>query len=295
MSSFGRYSNRSTSSVNTSQDDYNTGASQFAQPGGFSVEGEGTPQKDQGARSGAVVQTLTPLTVRQVYNAGQSHPDDVFRVDEKELNQVTLVGQISSVEVNRNVQLLLDDSTGKILVQMWLEVSDDQIDNLDDQKSKYQEGSYVRVVGQVGYFMEKRVILAFRILPVEDKNEITFHLLEAIYVHLYNTRGAPTSSSSVSSTSSTTTTSTHHAMPQLSQGGTQLNALQNEVFDIVGGFSNSEDGCDVTFIQESMKSKASPKQIQDAINYLSTHALIYNTIDESHFTVATEEEGHAEY
>lgn len=41
-------------------------------------------------RSGAIVQTLTPVTVRQLQLAQHSHPDDIFKVDDRELNQVSL-------------------------------------------------------------------------------------------------------------------------------------------------------------------------------------------------------------
>lgn len=35
-------------------------------------------------------------------------------------------------------------------------------------------------------------MMVFRILPIQDFNEVTYHLLEALYVHLYNTRGPST-------------------------------------------------------------------------------------------------------
>lgn len=63
--------------------------------GGFhGTQGEGdTPRAAK--RSGAIVQTLTPVTVRQLHLATHTHPDDIFKVDDRELNQVQLAQTLS--------------------------------------------------------------------------------------------------------------------------------------------------------------------------------------------------------
>lgn len=50
---------------------------------------------------------------------------------------------------------------------------------------------YVRVIGQLKSFNNKRSINAQVMKKITDFNEIQYHLLEAIYVHLYHTRGPP--------------------------------------------------------------------------------------------------------
>ena len=47
----------------------------------------------------------------------------------------------------------------------------------------------MRIVGNLRSFQGQRSLVAFRVLPVADMNEITFHNLQAIYVHLVNTKG----------------------------------------------------------------------------------------------------------
>lgn len=144
----------------------------------------------KGGPSGGIIQTLTPVTIRQLYNATQQQPEDIFKVDGKELNQVTIVGQIMSSQIqSTNLELLIDDSTGKIEVRQWLEPDEGGNNSLEDQRAQFKEGVYVRVVGHLRAFQQKRSIMAFRIQPIDDWNEITFHLLEAIHVHLFNTRG----------------------------------------------------------------------------------------------------------
>ena len=45
------------------------------------------------------------------------------------------------------------------------------------------------MVGSVKSWQGQPTMTAFKILPVTDFNEITFHMLDAIHVHLHNTRG----------------------------------------------------------------------------------------------------------
>jgi hypothetical protein len=53
----------------------------------------------------------------------------------------------------------------------------------------FRENAYVRATGHFRGFNQKRHLGAFNIRPIADFNEITFHNLEAIYCHLYFTRG----------------------------------------------------------------------------------------------------------
>jgi hypothetical protein len=51
------------------------------------------------------------------------------------------------------------------------------------------EGSYVRVFGNLRPTPGGRSVVGFQLLPITDFNEITFHYLEVIAVHLRNTQG----------------------------------------------------------------------------------------------------------
>ena len=52
-----------------------------------------------------------------------------------------------------------------------------------------RENIYVRVHGHVRAFAGKRSIVAFRVAPIADMNELTTHMLEVIYAHAYLVRG----------------------------------------------------------------------------------------------------------
>ena len=49
--------------------------------------------------------------------------------------------------------------------------------------------TYVRACGNLRSLDNKRSMLAFRIKPVKDYDEITFHNLQCIFQHLHLTKG----------------------------------------------------------------------------------------------------------
>jgi len=209
--------------------------------GGFSNDNPtNTPKKSQ-YRSGANKQSLLPLTIRQLLTSAQSHTDDIFKVDGRELAQITIVGLITSVhEQSTFLNYWVDDGTGKIEVRLWL----DQDDNdFTTQKSAWREGVYVRVVGHLRSFNGVRSIVGFRIQPIHDFNEITFHLLEVIYVHLYNIKTKATNPD----TSNTTTQSTPVQTSNYSTGYDQQAQYNNDAPNQIYNDTNQDQGNNYNF------------------------------------------------
>ena len=65
-------------------------------------------------------------------------------------------------------------------------------DILDQQERvSCREGMYVKVVGHLKQFNKLRNIVAFRIKPIEDYNEVTHHLTEVMYCHLTASKTPP--------------------------------------------------------------------------------------------------------
>ena len=72
----------------------------------------------------------------------------------------------------------------------WFSKQD--LDLLDQQeRASCREGMYVKVIGHLKPFNKQKNIIAFKIRPVEDFNEVTHHLCEVMYTHLAVTRGPP--------------------------------------------------------------------------------------------------------
>jgi replication factor A2 len=104
--------------------------------------------------------------------------------------QLTLVGQIRNISnQTTNTTYRLDDGTGSVEVKQW--ISPDTEDQNNPNKAKLVEGAYCRAWGKLKSFNDRRSVGATIIRPIEDMNEISYHMLEATAVHLYFTRGPP--------------------------------------------------------------------------------------------------------
>lgn len=53
----------------------------------------------------------------------------------------------------------------------------------DERVQACRENTYVRVCGTVRSFGGKKNIVAFKVVPLMDMNELTYHLLEVIHSH----------------------------------------------------------------------------------------------------------------
>ena len=58
----------------------------------------------------------------------------------------------------------------------------------EDRTIPMRENTYVRVFGNVRSFQNQRSLVAFKITPIEDMNELTTHLLEVVHSHLWWTK-----------------------------------------------------------------------------------------------------------
>ncbi|KAL3701791.1 hypothetical protein R1sor_019813 [Riccia sorocarpa] len=82
-----------------------------------------------------------------------------------------------------DVTFLLDDYTGVIRVKKWVDPKDSsELREFDSLRNM----SYVRVFGHLHNLEGTINLIATKIRPIEDFNEVTFHFLEVIYVHARN-------------------------------------------------------------------------------------------------------------
>ncbi|KAJ8067796.1 hypothetical protein OCU04_003393 [Sclerotinia nivalis] len=175
------------------QNNYSTttyGAQGGADGGGFVQGGyggsQGGSQDSPGGTKTYGKDTLRPVTIKQILDAVQPHPDADFKIDGSEVTQLSFVGQVHSISTQAtNNTYKVDDGTGLIEVKQWID-NDAEPDNA---KPVPQEGQYIHVWGRLKSFHDKRHVGAHIIRPVTDMNEVTFHGLEATLVHLHFTRG----------------------------------------------------------------------------------------------------------
>ncbi|KAK4544472.1 hypothetical protein LTR36_004363 [Oleoguttula mirabilis] len=167
------------------------GAQGGAAGGGFMP---GSQSDSPGAKRTYGKDTLRPVTIKQLVDAHHPHPDaEYFMIDNSEATQVTFVGQIRNISTQTtNVTYKLDDGTGIIEVKVWIdaEAFADPA-HPGNERPKPVEQGYARCWGRLKAFNNKRHVGANVIRPIQDFNEIQYHLLEATAVHLHFTRGSP--------------------------------------------------------------------------------------------------------
>lgn len=167
------------------------GAQGGAGGGGFMSGSQGGSQENPAGKGTYGQDTLRPVTIKQVLEAQQPHPDATFKIDDVEVTQLSFVGQIRNISTQTtNITYKLDDGTGTVEVKQWID-ADGTNDMSSSSPSKLSVNEWVRVWGRLKQFNDRRHVGAHVIRPVENKMEITYHLLEATYVHLYFTRGDP--------------------------------------------------------------------------------------------------------
>jgi len=213
----------------------------------------------------------------------QAHPEDAFKIDARELNQITIVGMILAVtEAATNVSFNVDDGTGKIEVRIWLD-SEEPAESANEKRAGWRVGAYIRVIGHLRSFNNKRSVMAFRIQPIVDLNEITYHLCECVYVHLQNTKGNLQGSSSNTSTTAPTSFANAYSAPQATLNS-HLSDIHGQVLTVIRTLAaHRSEGISVQQIASQVKCDIAA--VRHAMEFLSSEGHVYSTIDEDHFQV----------
>jgi len=219
--------------------------------------------------------TSLPCTAAQILNT--QHVDDRFMMDNIELHQVTIVGIVRSVkETSTRIEYFIDDMTGPPLdVRQF--VDNDENTPEEEREVPARENMYVRVHGHVRSFQGKHHVMAFKISPITDMNELTTHMLEVVHSHLSLTRAASVMSSAPNQSIS------YGDMGGYSGARTDpgLSPIQAQVHRAISACAD-EQGVSITHLCEKLRGTP-VNAIRDAVEFLSSEGHIYSTIDDEHF------------
>ncbi|KXS18114.1 nucleic acid-binding protein, partial [Gonapodya prolifera JEL478] len=269
-------------------------------------------------------QTLRPLTIRQLLSASQPIPDQPFRLDGAELSQVTFVARILDVqEQSTNVTYKVEDGTGEAEVRWWLDGGEG--DWMARRRAQLVANTYCRIVGHFRSFNNKKSLVAFSVRPVEDANEITYHNLAAISVHLYLTRGTPGVTGGAANTSDGLGSEMDMGIYGGLGGGMGMGggiggmgstgvggsigvgggapqpqyAQPAQSVDIRGDFtpiqqailraakrSTTSEGVNIYTVANACRTFATEQDVRNAVEFLIGEGHLYSTIDDNHFKVS---------
>ncbi|KAI8997888.1 hypothetical protein BDB01DRAFT_61296 [Pilobolus umbonatus] len=107
-----------------------------------------------------------PMTISQLY---KYNSDNIL---------TSIVGVVLSRTIKELYSIYyIEDGTGIIEVRYMHDTKEDQIDIKPD--------TYVRVITRIFNHNNLMYYTAFHIRAIDDYNEITFHLLNAVYTHTH--------------------------------------------------------------------------------------------------------------
>lgn len=178
---------------------------------------------------------------------------------------LTVIGVLHKLEISKNkITYEIEDETGAIKCFRWLE------SHGNIPKLLAETNTYVRVYGHLCNEDEQQQIFALCILPLEDLNELTNHLLEVTYVTLKARQIA------ASSNTDPNLVDNHNLF------NNNMTDEQVTVFNVIKNWRDSEDGierCDI-------KRRVPPRillRVDDIIDFLQSEGLIYSTITNDYF------------
>ncbi|EMR08743.1 hypothetical protein PNEG_02917 [Pneumocystis murina B123] len=180
----------------------------------------------------------------------------------------------------------MEDGTGLIEVKQWLEMETITDDN-PKKNIDITPDTYVRVIGQLKSFNNKRHIYAHHIRPISDLNEVQYHILETTAIHLYFTRGPPQNNDSSKPFTTIDRNSSNYGIHDPMNINEMLGAqfsLRNlspylqKVMAAVHAAPNTNEGVNIHQLAKTIGGG----NIERAIEELTNDGLLYTTIDDEH-------------
>ncbi|NXU48952.1 RFA2 protein, partial [Turnix velox] len=192
--------------------------------------------------------------------------------------QVTIVGIIRHVEkAPTNVLYKVDDMTAAPMdVRQWVDT-----DDVGSESFVVPPGTYVKVAGHLRSFQNKKSLVAFKIMPVENMNELTAHILEIVNAHMIlrkNLMAAPRGLQSFPSVG------TGDVGGYGGGGSLPVNGLtihQSQVLNLIKNCPVPE-GMSLQELKVQLHNM-SMATIKQAVEFLSSEGHIYSTVDDDHY------------
>ncbi|KAL6053286.1 hypothetical protein STEG23_009381 [Scotinomys teguina] len=249
------------------------GAGGYTQsPGGF-----GSPTPSQAEKKSRVrAQYLVPCTISQLLSATLT--DEVFKIGNVEISQVTIVGIIRHAEkAPTNIVYKIDDMTAAPMdVRQWVDT-----DDASGENTVVPPETYVKVAGHLRSFQNKKSLVAFKIIPLEDMNEFTAHILEVINSHLMLSKVSSQLSAGKPSISNPGMGEPGNFNGNNFMPANGLTVTQNQVLNLIKACPRPE-GLNFQDLRNQLQHMP-VASIKQAVDFLCNEGHIYSTVDDDHF------------
>jgi len=234
-----------------------------------------------------LIKYVVPVTAQTISLCNQVEGEtSVFEYNQLRFHQIYFIGIIRSVVKRANdITYLVDDMTSTCInVKLQSDDSDEMETEEDKTHSQFIENQYVKVFGIIKSLQGQKNVQAFRILPIKELNELTYHMLECMNATIYFSNksagndgmdigmGNPLKNANFGGNN-------YESHGSSSSGG--LTGIHLQISSMVKQNKSSE-GVNVKDVCAYFKNIPENK-IREAMEFLSTEGHIYSTIDDEHF------------
>ncbi|XP_007120404.1 replication protein A 32 kDa subunit isoform X3 [Physeter macrocephalus] len=141
--------------------------------------------------------------------------------------------------------------------------------------------TYVKVAGHLRSFQNKKSLVAFKIMPLEDMNEFTTHILEVVNAHMMLSKSNSQPSAGRAPISNPGMGEAGNFGGNSFMPANGLNMAQNQVLNLIKACPRPE-GLNFQDLKNQLQ-HMTVASIKQAVDFLSNEGHIYSTVDDDHF------------
>lgn len=260
--------------------------SNFNRGGYSSSQGQGFLQ-DSFGNDGAPTKrsynnhSLRPVTIKQIMGASQTQADGDFKIDGHEISQVTVIAAVRMINraATQNTYTV-EDGTGVIDARRYPSDTEDV-----EETNSITEGEYVRIVGNVKNFNNKQFIQVHSIRPVTDMNELTYHNLEVLYVHVSATRNKDGSSDAYGHHNNSNSNMHGGGLDAHMRGGNDADDAAQSIIDFINQHPGKSSGVGThrrDIISQFAQRLGGDARVNELIATMIDGGHLYTTQDDDH-------------
>ncbi|KAL4713989.1 hypothetical protein ACJJTC_005620 [Scirpophaga incertulas] len=234
---------------------------------------------NQAQKSTRRASRTAPIVIKQALQCG----DDGVSIWGTDIQIVSVVARIRNIRMqSTKITYIIQDITGRMKAVLWID--QESMEEDDKTAPKVQVNDYIQVFGNIKTNKGKKLLMAFKIIPIIDVNAITFHYLQCI-----NNKVKMEADSKKENVANNNPSSLASGLPANSMIGLNenssvngLNPRQMMVFNLIRA-STLEQGISKQDMFATLKDRMALVEFENILEWMCGEGHIYSTIDEEHF------------
>jgi replication factor A2 len=228
-------------------------------------------------------ETLRPLTCGQLAKALKEADGADMMIDGAELSDAVLVGCVSGRhDEPTHANFILNDGSGAVPVKAWSNAQDSTVSAMEEFNA-WRDGSYVKVWGAVRSYGSDRSFTPYRIRVIESFDEVTAHLAESIYIHLYLTKGPLAASKPKAVNSGGGLGGFDVGVGGHDDDISNMSPEQQTVLKAFRELGGGDSGATVAAVASKLAGQMSSERVRSITDELAAEGQLYSTVDEEHY------------